>query len=120
VPAYPERLIRRSPAGIVKEPSHRPVVIVFYDDDSKAAALQAADILPTLVEFQRDVDIVAIDMNRRAERSQDEQWVVKTYYFEIMPTTVVLSPRRAPVRLALQRIAAESLKIHIQDALARR
>ncbi|MDJ0973632.1 MAG: hypothetical protein QNJ98_04165 [Planctomycetota bacterium] len=113
---YPTRLLSRARPGIALQPGHRPVVIVFYDDTSRASNLQAADILPTLVEAQARADIVVIDVAKGAERTEAEGRVVKPYYPGSVPALVVLSAARAPVKLWFQRTSARALRAAIDQA----
>ncbi|MGE0192854.1 MAG: hypothetical protein AB7T63_12530 [Planctomycetota bacterium] len=120
VPGYPPSLVRTSDARVVREPGQRPLVILFYDDSSKASDLQAADFLPVLVERARDIDVVAVDVSVRARWDTFQKQVVHTYYMSFVPTTVVLTARRVPVKSWYQRVAGEQLQQAIDDALRRR
>ncbi len=120
LPGYPTNLVERAAPKTALEPGHRPVVIVFYDNSSRASDLQAADILPVLVDHKEEIDVVLIDMNRTAERSDEEQRVVKPYYPGSVPATVVLSARRAPVKLWFQRTSGNALEAAILDASRKR
>lgn len=113
---YPKRLLRRASPDAALAPGHKAVVIVFYDDSSRASNLQAADVLPVLVEAQSTVDVIAINVAQRAERTDAERRVVRPYYPGSLPATVVLSPTRAPVKLWYQRISARALRAGIEQA----
>ena len=113
---YPAAIIREVDPRRVFDPGRRPAVIVFYDDASKASDLQAADFLPILVRRQRDIDLVLIDVGVRARWSTFEKEVVHWYYMTTVPTTVVLSPRRKPVKTWYQRVSGEQLERAIEEA----
>ena len=117
---YPRSLLERARPRTALEPGHKPVVIVFYDDASRASNLQAGDILPALVAEQNRVDVVVINVSRGHERTDDETDVVKPYYPGSVPATVVLSASRAPVKLWFQRTSARSLQSALREAKAKR
>ncbi|MCA9316442.1 MAG: hypothetical protein KDB73_13225 [Planctomycetes bacterium] len=120
VPGYPAALVRASDARIVREPGQRPVVIIFYDDSSKASDLQAADFLPVLVNRAGDIDVVTVDVSVRARWDTFQKQVVHTYYMSFVPTTVVLTARRVPVKSWYQRVTGEQLQQAIDESLRRR
>ncbi len=117
---YPKSLVRRANPRMALEPGHRPVVILFHDDTSRASNLQAADLLPAIVEAQDGADFVVIDVSPGATRTPDEQKVYKPYYPGIVPSTIVLSPARGPVKLWFQRTSAKSLRAALREATTRR
>jgi hypothetical protein len=117
---YPTSLVRRANPRVALEPGHRPVVILFHDDTSRASNLQAADLLEAIVEVQEAADFVVIDVAPGATRTPEEQKVYKPYYPGIVPSTIVLSPARGPVKLWFQRTSAKSLRGALREAASRR
>ena len=84
------------------------------------AALQAADFLGVLARRAGDVDVVPVDVSVRARWDTLEKKVVHTYYMSFVPTTVVLTARRVPVKSWYQRVSGEQLDRAIDEALRRR
>jgi hypothetical protein len=120
LPGYPEAMIPRTSATKVGEPGHKPLVLIFHDDASKASDLQAAEFLGVLLRRRDEVDLVLVDVNPKARWSEDEKRVVRTYYNFYVPTTVVLTARRAPVKLWYVRVTAKDLDRAITQALEAR
>ncbi|MDF1702282.1 MAG: hypothetical protein P1V36_14105, partial [Planctomycetota bacterium] len=119
VPGYPSDLLPSAPAGRVLGAGQRPCVIVFYDNASKASDLQAAAFLELLVRRRSEIDIVLVDVGTKATWDADQKRVVRTYYNFYVPTTVVLSAARAPVKSWYSRVEAAALDDAIDDALSR-
>ena len=119
VPGYPSDLVSSAPAGRVLATGTKPCVVIFYDDTSKASDLQAAAYLPLLVRRQREVDLVLVDVGPKAVWNDDQKRVVRTYFNHYVPTTVVLTSARAPVKSWYSRVEASALDNAIDDALAR-
>jgi hypothetical protein len=120
VVGYPAALVRPAEARTVFDPGPRPVVILFYDDSSKASDLQAADFLGVLARRAGDVDVVPVDVSVRARWDTMQKKIVHTYYMSFVPTTVVLTARRVPVKSWYQRVSGEQLDLAIDEALRRR
>ena len=119
VPGYPSDLVPSAPAARVLSPGTKPCVVIFYDNASKASDLQAATYLELLVRRRQDVDIVLVDVGTKAVWDADQKRVVRTYYNHYVPTTVVLTAARAPVKSWYSRVAAAALDNAIDDALSR-
>jgi len=119
VPGYPTEILVSAPPERVLAASVKPAVIIFYDDSSKASDLQAAAFLPLLVQRQRDVELVLIDVGTRSQWSAAQKKVVRTYYNFYVPTTVVLAPNRAPIKSWYSRTEAADLARAIDQATGR-
>jgi len=113
---YPASLVPRGSPELALRPGHRPVVIIFHDDTSRASNLQAADILAALVAVQGQADFVVLDVAKGVERTAAESQVVKPYYPGSVPAIVVLSAARAPVKLWFQRTSARALRAAVEQA----
>ncbi len=120
VAGYPSSIVPTADARTVLERGTKPVVIVFFDDSSKASDLQAADFLPVLVRRARDIDVVAIDIGVRAQWNTYQKQIVHAYYMGFVPTTTVLTARREPVKSWYQRVSGEQLDRAIEESLAAR
>ncbi len=119
VPGYPSDIVPSAKAETVLSSGHRPVVLIFYDNTSKASDLQAADFLPVLIRRKSEVDLVFVDVNAGANWNKAQKTVVRTYYNFYVPTTVVLAANRAPVKSWYSRIKAADLERAIDEALLR-
>jgi hypothetical protein len=119
IQAYPEDLVAPSDAAVALERAHRPVVILFYDDRSKASDLQAADFIPVLRRFGTQIDVVPIDVTAADSWDDAERKLVRTYYMATVPTTVVLSADRRPLLLKFQRIDGAALEAKLEVAVSR-
>jgi hypothetical protein len=112
-------LIPRADPQIALIRGTKPVVLLFYDDASKASDLQAAAFLPVLQRFEGRVDVVPIDVKNDEGWTEAERKLVKTYYMETVPTTVVLGPDRRPLMLMFQRIDGATLEARLETATRR-
>ena len=116
---YPASLVPPARADVALEPGLKPVVILFYDDGSRASALEAAELLPVLERFQGRVDVVPVDVAASNQWTDAERGLVKTYYMATVPTTVVLAADRKPLLLKFQRIDGATLEARLETAVAR-
>jgi hypothetical protein len=119
VPGYPSDVLPSAPADKVLATGHLPLVLIFYDDTSKASDLQAAEFLPVLVSRKEEIDLVLVDVSASAEWNDVQQRVVRTYYNFYTPTTVVLAANRAPIKTWYRRIKASDLDRAIEEAAGR-
>ncbi|MDA1195922.1 MAG: hypothetical protein O2894_12150, partial [Planctomycetota bacterium] len=119
VPGYPRDLVPSAPAGRVLSPGVKPCVIIFYDDSVKASDLQAAAYLELLVNRRSAIDLVVIDVGPKARWDEDQKRVVRTYFNFYVPTTVVLTASRAPVKSWYSRVEASALEAALDQALGR-
>ncbi len=119
VQAYPAGIVPRADPTVAAERGHRPVVLLFYDDASRASDLQAAEFLPVLVKFADRMDIVPIDVTNSTSWSPEERKLVRTYYMASVPTTVVLAADRRPLLLKFQRIDGATLEAKLEANLPR-
>ena len=113
---YPRSLLRTTQPASILERGQRPLVILFYDDSAKASDRQAAEFLPLLIRRSDDIDLILIDVSTKAEWNAVEQKIVRTYYMSYVPTTVVLTSRRAPVRSWYHLVRARDLERAINEA----
>lgn len=118
VTAYPPSLVRRADARLALDRrGHLPVIVLFFDDSSRASDLQAAEFLPVLTKYADHLDIVAIDVSQPTTWSDDERKIVHRFYMAVVPTTVVLDAERRPLLLEYRRIAGARLEAVIEDAV---
>ena len=117
VPGYPPTVIRHADPGVASERGLRPVVLLFYDDASRASDLQAAEFLPVLVRYADRIDVVPIDISSSTSWSKAERKLVRTYYMASVPTTVVLGADRRPLLLKFQRIDGATLEAKLEANL---
>ncbi|MCC7136923.1 MAG: hypothetical protein IT460_00675 [Planctomycetes bacterium] len=106
VPCWPKDLARAVPASTALQKGSRPLLVVFYDETSKASRLSAADLWPVVLEVEPRVDLVLVDLTPGPGRpiSDDERRLVRRYYLGYVPTTVVLTSDRSPRLLKSGRV----------------
>jgi hypothetical protein len=107
---YPEDLVKSVAASVALESGLRPLVIVFYDDTSRASHLQAAEFLPLLVRRRDRLDVLLIDVAASARWTAAERKLVRKYYGGYVPTTIALTADRRPLLHQYHRISAAVLE----------
>jgi hypothetical protein len=98
-PAWPKELAKTVPAGTALENGTRPVLIVIYDDTSRASRLGAADLWPVVLEIESRIDLVLLDLTPGRRLDKDEERLVNRYYNGYVPATVLLGSNRVTVHL---------------------